>query len=85
LKIKKYKEAEEDSDQALKIDSNHLKSISRRGTARYYLGKLRLARKDFIRILLAEPSQLIADYLKKVDEKMEKLKVEAYEKMKRRA
>jgi regulator of sirC expression with transglutaminase-like and TPR domain len=47
LKMKKYAEAESDADAALGFDSEHVKSLQRRGTARYYLGKLRVAMKDF--------------------------------------
>lgn len=37
IKQKKYTEAERDANDALNIDPNHIKSIQRRGTARYYL------------------------------------------------
>jgi tetratricopeptide (TPR) repeat protein len=47
LKLKKYSEAESDADAALGFDSEHVKSLQRRGTARYYLGKLRLSMRDF--------------------------------------
>jgi tetratricopeptide (TPR) repeat protein len=47
LKLKRYQEAENDASDALILDSEHLKSLQRRGTARYYLGKLRQSAKDF--------------------------------------
>ena len=39
LKLKAYQRAFEDADQALSLDPNHIKSIGRRGTANFYLGK----------------------------------------------
>ena len=47
LKLKRYQEAETDADEALAIDAEHVKSLQRRGTARYYIGRLRGAAKDF--------------------------------------
>ena len=84
LKLKRYLEAEQDADQALQLDPEHLKSLQRRGTARYYLGKYRLSARDFSKAQDITPSAQIGEYQKKVDEKMEKLKFEMLEKMKRR-
>lgn len=66
------------------IDPEHLKSLQRRGTARFYLGKYRQSGKDFQKAQSITPSAQIAEYQKKVAEKMEKLKFELLEKMKRR-
>jgi tetratricopeptide (TPR) repeat protein len=84
LKLKRYQEAEADADAALSLDPEHIKSLQRRGTARYYLGKLRGASKDFDKAQQLQFSQQIAEYQKKVAEKLEKLKFEMIEKMKRR-
>mmetsp|Transcript_100906 Transcript_100906/g.139208 ORF Transcript_100906/g.139208 Transcript_100906/m.139208 type:complete len:129 (+) Transcript_100906:424-810(+) len=46
LKIKVYDEAERDADSALKLDPEHLKSVSRRGQARFFLKKYKLALGD---------------------------------------
>lgn len=48
MKLRRYAEAESDAEAALALDPEHVKSLQRRGTARYYLGKLRLAAKDFM-------------------------------------
>ena len=69
---------------ALSFDANHLKSIQRRGTAAYYTQRLRVARKDFMHSLQIEYSDTIKDYLLKVNQGIEKIKVEAYEKLKRK-
>ena len=84
LKLGKHREAELDADAALTIDSTHLKSLQRRGTARYYLGKLRESQRDLMRSLDQEANATIAGYLKKINEKMERIRFEAYEKLKRR-
>lgn len=84
LKLRRYQEAENDADQALMIDSEHIKSLQRRGTARFYLGKYRQSVRDFQKAQSITPSPQIADYQKKALEKMEKLKFELIEKMKRR-
>ena len=68
---------------ALVHDPNHLKSIQRRGTAAYYTSRLRIARKDFMHSLTIEYTTQIADYLVKVNQGIEKVKFEAYEKLKR--
>ena len=84
MKLKKYEEAEGDAHAALEIDAEHVKSLQRRGTARYYIGKLRGAARDFERAQQIQFSQQIQEYQKKVFEKLEKLKFEMIEKMKRR-
>jgi tetratricopeptide (TPR) repeat protein len=84
LKLKKYQEAESDADAALGFDSEHIKSIQRRGTARYYLGKYRLSLKDFFHAQSLQPTQQISEYQKKVIEKMDKIRTEMLEKMKRK-
>ena len=62
-----------------------MKSLQRRGTARYYLGKLRESQRDLVASLHIESNSIVAGYLKKVSEKLEKIKFEAYEKMKRKS
>ena len=70
LKLKVYQKAFEDANTALLIDSNHIKSIGRRGTAAYYLKKFKQAKIDFIRGLQLEPeNQQFSEYLKKTLEK----------------
>jgi RNA polymerase II-associated protein 3 len=66
LKLKRYQEAESDAHEALTLDPEHIKSLQRRGTARYYLGKLRGAGKDFEKAQQLQFSQQIAEYQKKV-------------------
>ena len=51
LKLRKYKEAEADASEALNIDNNHIKSLHRRGTARYHLEQYRLSREDLVKAL----------------------------------
>lgn len=84
LKLKKYQEAESDADAALGFEAEHLKSLQRRGTARYYLGKYRLSLKDFSLAQSLQFTQQIAEYQKKVLEKMDKIRTEMLEKMKRK-
>ncbi|KAF1336747.1 Rna polymerase ii-associated protein, partial [Globisporangium splendens] len=55
LKNREFGKAEDDCNLALKIDPNHLKSLSRRGTARNSLGKHRLALLDFERAAELDP------------------------------
>ena len=43
LKLKAYGKAYDDANRACLIDSTHVKSVGRRGTAAYYLGNLRQA------------------------------------------
>ena len=54
LKLKQYKEAERDASEALDFDQKHLKSIQRRGTARYYLKNFKGAQRDFRKALELE-------------------------------
>lgn len=55
LKNREYGKAEDDCNLALKIDPDHLKSLSRRATARNALGKHRLALLDFEHALELDP------------------------------
>lgn len=55
LKNREFGKAEDDCDLALKIDPSHLKSLSRRATARNALGKHRLALLDFEKALELDP------------------------------
>ena len=81
LKLKKYENAYLDADKALQYDPSHLKSIQRRGTASYYTGRFRQARKDFMHSLSIEYSQVFADYLNKVIAQIEKSRVTANQKL----
>lgn len=81
LKLKKYENAFLDADKALTYDPSHLKSIQRRGTASYYTGRFRQARKDFMHSLSIEYSSQFTDYLNKVIAQIEKSKVSANEKL----
>ena len=83
IKLKKYETAFQDASQALSHDPNHMKSIQRRGTSAYYTNRLRVARKDFTHSLSIDFSTQIAEYLIKVNKGIEKVKFEAYEKLKR--
>lgn len=83
IKLKKYECAFQDASLALSHDPNHMKSINRHGTAAYYTNRLRIARKDFNHSLSIEFSTQIAEYLIKVNKGIEKVKFEAYEKLKR--
>jgi len=56
LKLKAYSKAFVDADGACKIDSGHIKSLGRRGTACYYLDKFRDAKRDFSIALAVEPT-----------------------------
>lgn len=84
IKMKNYEKAFQDADQALKSDQNHLKSIQRRGTAAYYTQRMRQARKDFIHSLSIDYNSQFEDYLRKANTEIDKVKVEAYEKLKRK-
>lgn len=84
LKLKEYEKAYQDADAALKSDQNHLKSIQRRGTAAYYTQRMRTARKDFAHALSIEYNQQFEEYLKKANAYIDKVKLEAYEKLKRK-
>lgn len=85
MKLKAYTKAYEDADNALKIDSSHFKSLGRRGTANYYLGKVKQAKIDFIGALKSDPQNIgFLEYIKKCDERLQKIKNEALEKIERR-
>ncbi|OQR90010.1 RNA polymerase II-associated protein [Thraustotheca clavata] len=55
LKLKEYLKAEQDTTLAIQIDANHVKSYSRRATARNALGKHHLALLDLEAALALEP------------------------------
>lgn len=83
--LRAYPKAFEDADLAVKLDSTHVKSLGRRGTAAYYLGKFKVAQRDFLEVLRLDPANDgFLDYLKKVDTQLAGIKREAYERMKRR-
>jgi hypothetical protein len=85
LKLKAYAKAYDDANRAVLLDPTHVKSIGRRGTASYYLGKIRNAQIDFINAIKLEPANTgFLEYIKKTEERMQKLKSEALDKMERR-
>mmetsp|Transcript_9290 Transcript_9290/g.11355 ORF Transcript_9290/g.11355 Transcript_9290/m.11355 type:complete len:142 (+) Transcript_9290:756-1181(+) len=85
LKLKAYGKAYDDANRAVLIDPTHMKSIGRRGTASYYLGKVKQAKIDFIQALKLDPENIgFLEYIKKADERLQRLKTEALEKMERR-
>ena len=55
LRLKKYAQVIEDSDNALKLDPSYLKAYHRRGKAYLATRKYELAIKDFQKILEKEP------------------------------
>lgn len=55
LKIRRFKEAEDDCTEALNLDDRYIKAYSRRATARKELGKLRDAFEDVEFALRLEP------------------------------
>ena len=57
--------AEDDATDALKVDSNHVKSLQRRGTARNSLGKHKAALKDFEAALIISPKSKVIILLEK--------------------
>ena len=82
--MKCYQKAFADADQALKVDPTHQKSLSRRGTAAYYLQDFKQARRDFQSVLAREPgNKQFQSYLEKSEERLRKIREEAYEKMTR--
>ena len=85
IKLKAYGKAYDDANRAVLIDPNHMKSIGRRGTASYYLGKVKQAKIDFNAALKLDPENVgFLEYIKKADERLQRLKSEALEKMERR-
>ena len=82
LKLRAYGKAYDDSNQACMLDPAHVKSLGRRGTAAYYLGKIKEAMRDFVEIITLEPKNVqFLEYLKKCEERLQKIRDEAYEKM----
>ncbi|TYZ57065.1 hypothetical protein PybrP1_000968 [[Pythium] brassicae (nom. inval.)] len=55
LKNREFAKAEDDCNLAIQVDPSHLKSLSRRATARNALGKHRLALLDFERAAALDP------------------------------
>ena len=86
LNLKCYPKAFTDADEALKRDSDHVKSLGRRGTACYYMHQLKKAKSDFISVLRLEPQNIsFASYIEKINAKLIQVKQEAYERMNRKA
>ena len=53
------------------LDPEHVKSIGRRGTANYYLGNIKQAKRDFVRALKLESNnKQFFEYLKKTEDKL---------------
>jgi len=85
LKLKAYAKAFDDANQALQIDPNHVKSVGRRGTANYYLGRVKQAKIDFIKAVKLDPTNIgFLEYIKKADERLQRIRSEALEKIERR-
>ena len=85
LKLKAHAKAYDDANRAVLIDPSHVKSIGRRGTAAYYLGKIKQAKIDFITALQLDPQNIgFLEYIQKTDQRLQKLKSEAMEKIERR-
>ena len=85
LKLKAHAKAFDDANRAVLIDPEHVKSIGRRGTAAYYLGRVKVAKIDFIKALKLDPNNVgFLEYIKKTDERLLKIKTEAMDKIERR-
>lgn len=85
LKLKAHAKAYDDANRAILMDPAHVKSIGRRGTAAYYLGRIKEAKIDFIKALQLDPNNIgFLDYVKKCDERLLKIKTEAMDKIERR-
>jgi tetratricopeptide (TPR) repeat protein len=82
LNLKQYVDAEKDALSALRIDHLHMKSLLRHGTALYYLKRFKEAKWEFNNMLIIEPSNKNGqEYLRHTDQKLSKIKLEAYEKL----
>ena len=82
LNLKQHKEAERDALSALRLDKTHLKSMFRHGTALYYLKRYKEAKHAFNNLLRMDPNNKNGiEYLKHTDQKLSKIKMEAYEKL----
>lgn len=82
LNLKNYVDAEKDALSALRIDHLHMKSLFRHGTALYYLKRYKEAKREFNNMLKIEPSNKNGlEYLRHTDQKLSKIKTEAYEKL----
>lgn len=82
LNLKDYNSAEKDSLSALRLDHRHKKSLFRHGTALYQLKKYKEAKREFNNLLKIEPSNKNGlEYLRHTEQKLAKIKDEAYEKL----
>jgi tetratricopeptide (TPR) repeat protein len=82
LNLKQYVDAEKDALSALRIDHLHMKSLLRHGTALYYLKRYKEAKREFNNMLIIEPSNKNGlEYLRHTDQRLSKIKLEAYEKL----
>lgn len=82
LNLKDYKSAEHDAASALALDGEHSKSLFRRGTALYHLKRYKEAKAAFNKLLMVDPkSKDGLSYLTHTEQKLSKIKMEAYEKL----
>jgi len=82
LNLKNYVDANRDALSALRLDSAHVKSLFRYGTALYYLKKYKQAKLEFSNLLRVDPHNKNGQqYLRHTEEKLAKIKLEAYEKL----
>jgi Tfp pilus assembly protein PilF len=71
LNLKAYPKAHADANEACTRDPTHVKSFGRRGTAHYYMHKLKLAKADFITVLRLDPENTgFLTYIKKIDDSL---------------
>lgn len=82
INLKNYRDAEKDSLSALRLDRKHLKSLFRHGTALYYLKRYKEAKREFSNLIRLDPKNKNGvEYLRHTEQKLSKIKHEAYEKL----
>jgi tetratricopeptide (TPR) repeat protein len=82
INLKNYGVAEKDALSALRLDKTHVKSLFRHGTALYYLKKYKESKHEFNNLLRLDPQNKNGmEYLRHTDQKLAKIKLEAYEKL----
>ena len=86
LKIKRYKEALADTKQALLIDPAHLKSLHRHVTALYFTKDFKSAKRKILDMMgLGLDTESLAEIMKNCNERLNQIRFEAMEKLKRSA
>ncbi|XP_076059848.1 uncharacterized protein LOC143036403 [Oratosquilla oratoria] len=55
IKMERFEEAELDCNRCLTLDPTYIKAVLRRATARRALGKIDLAKQDYVKVLQLEP------------------------------